>query len=238
MPDTPANSDPTPEDLSGFQPRDHGDPRRARRQRHVARAGAVGVSSAFVTPSVDEGRRMATTSRAQRFYSRYGNPTVCRVRGRDRRARGRRSGTRVRLGHGRGERSRVGAVLDRRSHRHPEAAVRRHAAGLQRDVPAVRHRRDVRRRPPIPMRGTRRSVPARRCCASRRRPANPRLALVDLGAAGCHRGAGHRGRLDVRHAARPAAARRTGSTWCCTRPPRRSAGHNDASLGVVAGSAS
>ena len=58
-----------------------------------------------------------------------------------------------------------------------------------------------------------------------RRPRRPRRR---------HR-AVHGRRLDVRHAARPAAARATASTSCCTRPPRASAGHNDATLGVVAG---
>jgi cystathionine beta-lyase/cystathionine gamma-synthase len=33
-------------------------------------------TSTFVAPSVDEARRMATTVGADRFYSRYGNPTV------------------------------------------------------------------------------------------------------------------------------------------------------------------
>jgi len=34
------------------------------------------ATSAFVTPSLDEARRMATSVGADRFYSRYGNPTV------------------------------------------------------------------------------------------------------------------------------------------------------------------
>ena len=33
-------------------------------------------TSTFVSPSVDDARRMATTVGADRFYSRYGNPTV------------------------------------------------------------------------------------------------------------------------------------------------------------------
>src|SRR3546814_1478242 len=32
--------------------------------------------SSFVTPTVEEGRRMATQAGANRFYTRYGNPTV------------------------------------------------------------------------------------------------------------------------------------------------------------------
>ncbi|HWJ98043.1 MAG TPA: PLP-dependent transferase, partial [Acidimicrobiales bacterium] len=33
-------------------------------------------TSTFVSPSVDDARRFATTVGADRFYSRYGNPTV------------------------------------------------------------------------------------------------------------------------------------------------------------------
>ena len=34
------------------------------------------ATSTFVTPTVEEVRRMATTACANRFYSRYGNPTL------------------------------------------------------------------------------------------------------------------------------------------------------------------
>ncbi len=37
----------------------------------------VAATSTFVVPSVDEGRRMALSTQANSFYSRYGNPTVC-----------------------------------------------------------------------------------------------------------------------------------------------------------------
>ena len=39
-------------------------------------APVLWATSTFVTPTVDEGRRMATTTGATEFYSRYGNPTV------------------------------------------------------------------------------------------------------------------------------------------------------------------
>ncbi|MEX0767993.1 MAG: aminotransferase class I/II-fold pyridoxal phosphate-dependent enzyme [Microthrixaceae bacterium] len=39
-------------------------------------APVLWATSTFVTPTVDEGRKMATSVGASRFYSRYGNPTV------------------------------------------------------------------------------------------------------------------------------------------------------------------
>ena len=50
--------------------------RAGRAHNGEALAPVLWASSAFVTPSVDEARRMATTTSASRFYSRYGNPTV------------------------------------------------------------------------------------------------------------------------------------------------------------------
>lgn len=41
-----------------------------------ALAPTIVPSSTFVVPNVDEGRRMATSTTADVFYSRYGNPTV------------------------------------------------------------------------------------------------------------------------------------------------------------------
>lgn len=39
-------------------------------------APALWATSAFVTPSLDEAQRMSTVPRSERFYSRYSNPTV------------------------------------------------------------------------------------------------------------------------------------------------------------------
>jgi cystathionine beta-lyase/cystathionine gamma-synthase len=50
--------------------------RAGRSHNGEALAPVLWASSAFVTPSVDDARRMATTTSASRFYSRYGNPTV------------------------------------------------------------------------------------------------------------------------------------------------------------------
>ncbi len=41
-----------------------------------ALAPVLWATSAFVTPTVEDARRMATTTSSSRFYSRYGNPTV------------------------------------------------------------------------------------------------------------------------------------------------------------------
>jgi methionine-gamma-lyase len=50
--------------------------RSGRRHNETALAPIVWASSTFVVPSIDDGRRMATTTDASRFYSRYSNPTV------------------------------------------------------------------------------------------------------------------------------------------------------------------
>ena len=39
-------------------------------------APAIHPTTTFVTPTVAEGRRMASSAGALRFYSRYGNPSV------------------------------------------------------------------------------------------------------------------------------------------------------------------
>lgn len=50
--------------------------RTGRSASDTALAPVIWASSTFVTPTVDEGRRMATSTGAERFYSRYGNPSV------------------------------------------------------------------------------------------------------------------------------------------------------------------
>ena len=39
-------------------------------------APVLWATSTFVTPTIEEGRRMATSANAREFYTRYGNPTV------------------------------------------------------------------------------------------------------------------------------------------------------------------
>ena len=50
--------------------------RAGRRDDDTALAPTLWPTTTFVTPTVDEGRQMATMVGAERFYSRYGNPTV------------------------------------------------------------------------------------------------------------------------------------------------------------------
>lgn len=50
--------------------------RAGRDDNDTALAPILWATTTFVTPTVDEGRRMATSAGANRFYSRYGNPTV------------------------------------------------------------------------------------------------------------------------------------------------------------------
>ncbi|MCU0310202.1 MAG: aminotransferase class I/II-fold pyridoxal phosphate-dependent enzyme [Acidimicrobiales bacterium] len=50
--------------------------RAGRGDNDTALAPILWATSTFVTPTVEEGRRMATAVGSARFYSRYGNPTV------------------------------------------------------------------------------------------------------------------------------------------------------------------
>ena len=50
--------------------------RAGRADNDTALAPILWATTTFVTPTVEEGRRMATITGANRFYSRYGNPTV------------------------------------------------------------------------------------------------------------------------------------------------------------------
>lgn len=50
--------------------------RAGRDDNETALAPILWATTTFVTPTVDEGRHMATSVGASRFYSRYGNPTV------------------------------------------------------------------------------------------------------------------------------------------------------------------
>jgi cystathionine beta-lyase/cystathionine gamma-synthase len=66
-------------DDPGTEPELHAETRAIRAGRadnDTALAPTLWTTTTFVTPTVDEGRRMATMAGATRFYSRYGNPTV------------------------------------------------------------------------------------------------------------------------------------------------------------------
>ena len=64
-----------PEGPSGWLPQTRAI-RAGRRDDDTALAPTLWPTTTFVTPTVDEGREMATMVGAERFYSRYGNPTV------------------------------------------------------------------------------------------------------------------------------------------------------------------
>ena len=66
-------------------------------------------------------------------------------------------------------------------------------------------------------------------------PANPKLAIVDLEELGAIQGPDESRRLDVRHPARPAPAADYGVDLVVHSATKAIAGHNDATLGVVAG---
>jgi cystathionine beta-lyase/cystathionine gamma-synthase len=51
--------------------------RGGRADNDTALAPILWATTTFVTPTVDDGRRMATVAGAPRFYTRYGNPTIC-----------------------------------------------------------------------------------------------------------------------------------------------------------------
>lgn len=64
------------EDLSGLGPGTKAI-RVGRRRNLTALAPILWGSSAYFTDTADEARKMAATTGADRFYSRWGNPTVC-----------------------------------------------------------------------------------------------------------------------------------------------------------------
>ncbi|MGZ4757726.1 MAG: trans-sulfuration enzyme family protein [Acidimicrobiales bacterium] len=81
MPDQPEHDESTQSHPERASERTHLHPetraiRAGRADNDTALAPILWATTTFVTPTVDEGRRMATTSGSNRFYTRYGNPTV------------------------------------------------------------------------------------------------------------------------------------------------------------------
>jgi len=77
--DPPPLDPPSVDPTSAPRPRLHADTRAIRAGRGgsaTALAPVLWATSAFTTQTVDESRRMATSVGAPRFYTRYGNPTV------------------------------------------------------------------------------------------------------------------------------------------------------------------
>jgi len=78
VPDKPASAAPQTEAVplpSSLQPETIAI-RSGRSANGTSLAPVLWATSTFVTPTVEEGRKMATSVGASRFYSRYGNPTV------------------------------------------------------------------------------------------------------------------------------------------------------------------
>ena len=177
--------------------RDPGDPRPAG-QHAVAGPGDLGhldrgstLEAEARRPPVD---RAATASTPATATRRSG------LRAGRRRPRGRRGGAGVRLGHGAGHRGRARPVLEGRPHRRPAPALRRHPVALPGRVPALRHRRHLRRRHRRRARSRRRRARARRCSSGpRRRPT--RGSTWSTSTSSAHRRPDHGGRLDLRHPA-------------------------------------
>ncbi len=72
-------TDPVPPSTTGAAPPLHAQTRAIRSGRRgdaTSLAPVLWSTSTFASPTVDDARRMATTVGADRFYSRYGNPTV------------------------------------------------------------------------------------------------------------------------------------------------------------------
>ena len=203
------------------------------RERHASLAPILWATTTFVTPTVDEGRRMATMAGAIAFYSRYGNPTVCAFEDAIAAARRRRGGAGLRVGHGRDQRGRA-----RRCARRATTSSRSASSTPARSCCCsrpVRASASTSRSStaPSPARSPPRCVRARRARVRRDagepapRPRRPRRDRR-------HRRTDHRRRLDVRHAAR-AAPLDHGVDLVVHSATKAIAGHNDATLGVVAG---
>ena len=195
--------------------------RAGRGDNDTALAPILWATTTFVTPTVDEGRRMATRCRLGALLQPLRQPHRGRLRGRHRRARGGRDRPGLRVGHGRDQRRRPGPVLVGRSHRRPAPALRRHAAAVADGVPPVRHRRHVRRRHRAGR--LRRGRPPRRrprSSSPRRRPTHASTWSTSTSSA---RSPARSPSSTPPSPPRSASGRwTTASTWSCTRPRRPS----------------
>ena len=159
---------------------------------------------------------MATLDRApSRFYSRYGNPTVNALRGRHRRARGRRGGAGVRVGHGRGQRGGARRCARPATTSSPSASstpARSCCCSARAPASASTSRSST---APSPVRSPPRCGRARPCWSSPRRRPTRGSTLVDLDERRRHRRA--RSRSSTPRSPRPLGA-------AAARPRRRPRG--------------
>ena len=194
------------------------------------------ATTTFVTPTVDEGRRMATRSGQRPLLQPLRQPHRRRLRGRHRPARGRRDGPGLRLGHGRDHRRRARPVLAGRPHRRPAPALRRHPAAAPGGLPPLRHRRHLRRRHRA--RRLRRRRPTRQDHAGARPRPRPTPASTWSTSTSSGAIAGPITVVDSTFAT-PLGQRPLdhGVDLVVHSATKAIAGHNDATLGVVAGAA-
>ena len=131
MPDPTAGTD-RPDGTGGAEAHDPSDRSHLHPETRAIRAGRADNDTAlapilwatttFVTPTVDEGRRMATMAGANRFYSRYGNPTVQGFEDAIAELEGAESAPGLRLGHGGHQRGGARACARRATTSSPSAS--------------------------------------------------------------------------------------------------------------------
>ncbi len=198
-------------------------------------APVIWASSTFVAPSIEAGRRMATSTGATEFYSRYGNPTVNDFEEAIAELEGAEAARAFASGMG----ALSAVVLGLCSSGDHIVAQRQLYAGTQMllpgGLPPVRDRRHLRRRHRPPGLGGCGASRPRRCSSFAETPANPRLDLVDLDRLGAIRGP-----MNVVDStiATPLGQRPLdhGVDLVVHSATKAIGGHNDISLGVVAGS--
>lgn len=209
--------------------------RAGRSDNDMALAPILWATTTFVTPTVEEGRRLATTPGVSRFYTRFGNPTV---RGFEDAIAELEGAERARaFASGMGAISAV--VLGLCSTGDHVVAQRQLYAGTQLLLQGVCSRFGIEvtfvdaTEPGAFEQAVR---PGKTMLVFAETPANPRLDLVDLSALGAIEGpikvvdstfATPLGQQTLRH----------GVDLVLHSATKAIAGHNDATLGVVAGSA-
>ena len=152
-------------------------------------------------------RAWRPSARAERFYSRYANPTVTAFEDAVAELEGAEAALAFASGMGAVATVVLALCSPRRPHRRPAPDLLRHAAVPAGRVPPLRHRRDLRRRHRARRASPRRCGPGRRCWWSpRRRPTRSSRSSTSTSSAPSP-GPFTRGRLDLRHADRAAAAR-------------------------------
>jgi cystathionine beta-lyase/cystathionine gamma-synthase len=208
--------------------------RAGRADNDTALAPILWATTTFVTPTVDEGRRMATMAGASRFYTRYGNPTVQAFEDAVAQLEGAESARAFASGMG----AISAVVLGLCSSGDHIVAQRQIYAGTQMLLQSVAPRFGI---DVTFVDGTEPGafaaavVPGKTVLVLAETPANPRLDLVDLDEVGAIKGpitvvdstfATPLGQRPLDH----------GVDLVLHSATKGMAGHNDATLGVVAGS--